>query len=60
MDKYKKRTQSRNERIDRRRDYIKTRVENRNTTITAEVRRIARDLFMSERTVYDDIYAGER
>jgi hypothetical protein len=33
------------------------RVKCRNSNITAEVRRIARDLFISERAVYRDLYS---
>jgi hypothetical protein len=32
-------------------------VKCRNSNITAEVRRIARDLFISERAVYRDLYS---
>jgi len=45
-----------NERIKKRREYVKTRIDARNINIHAEVKRIARDLFISERTVYRDLY----
>ena len=44
------------ETIDRRRAYIKQRVNNRNSSIKNEVRHIARELFLSERTVYRDLH----
>ena len=45
------------ETIDRRRQYVQERMTNRSTSVTSEVRRIARDLFISERTVYRDLHA---
>ena len=44
------------ETIDRRRQYIQERMTNRNSSVSNEVRRIARELFISERTVYRDLH----
>ena len=43
--------------INARREYIQKRIKNRKGTISAEVKRISRDIFISERTVYRDLYA---
>ena len=45
-----------NNRLKLRREYIRSRISVRNANIDAEVKRIARDLFISERTVYRDLY----
>ncbi len=41
--------------LKKRREYVKLLYDTRNGKPTAEVRRIARDLFRSERTIYRDI-----
>lgn len=43
--------------ISNRRAYIKERMSNKQTSVSSEVRKIARDLFISERTVYRDLHA---
>ncbi len=43
--------------IEARRQYVRKRIQNRKSTISAEVRKISRDIFISERTVYRDLYA---
>ena len=42
--------------IQNRRAYIQERMANKQTSVSSEVRRIARDLFISERTVYRDMH----
>lgn len=41
-------------RIEQRRAYISSRLSNRHGSITSEVKRISRDLFISERQVWRD------
>lgn len=43
------------ERLLRRRKYIKEMIDNRNESLSKEIRQLARELFISERTVYRDL-----
>lgn len=54
---FSKHMNKRNENITKRRDYVKRCYLNRNGTVTEVVSKIASSVFMSERTIYNDIRA---